>query len=297
MSRENPSQEIVIAHIPVFHAGYMDLLDRHGDADVGVLGQDILQDFSYLRKEIRALTPEQAVTILQGIGRSAVTLSREDLIEIPQQYEKVVMPSDDISRVLAQRHFDEVEFEPVFLRWDRDNTKVNTEVSPDEVITLTDVPGDMIERVMQEASKNSSWWRQVGAVLLSHDGTALLQGHNSSLPTEYSNWIDGDPRNTVQRGQAIDLSIDIHAEARLIAQAAREGIALEGASICVSTFPCPNCAKMIAESGLKNCYFIEGYAMLDGYSVLKNADVKIIKIDDVTIPEDQRALRPYPTSS
>ena len=50
----------------------------------------------------------------------------------------------------------------------------------------------------------------------------------------------------------------------------QKGIALEGAEIYVSDFPCPPCAKTIARAGLKRCYFFKGYGVLDGEEILKN---------------------------
>lgn len=295
MPPKSPEKKIIVAHVPVIHAGYLDLFERHEDADIGVLGTDILERFTYLKKEIRALSPNQAVKILQGIGRRALTVSLETMALIAEEYDTVVMPSDDISRTLSAEFAEGVLIEPIFLRWDRDNTKVNVEVVPDEIISPDDLPVFLAAATIKEADKSSSWWRQVGAVIVGKDGQEISRGHNSSLPTEYSNWIDGDPRNTARRGESIELSIDIHAEAQLIAAAAKNGTPLEGASICVSTFPCPNCAKLIAKSGIKKCYFVEGYAMLDGQSVLKTADISIIKIETgEKQATDPLASRPYP---
>lgn len=285
-------KEIVALYLPVIHAGYLDLLGRHEEADIGVLGSDIIQTFPYLRKEIRALTPEQAILLLRGNGRTAVVLSEPDLPGLNKTYETVVMPSDDISRELAPR-IGNVEYEPVFLRWDRDNTQLNQEVKPDRSIAQDDVEAGPIIAALMEASQNSTWWRHVGAAVVKDDGI-ILRANNHTLPTEYTNWIDGDPRNTTRRGEGMELYNEIHAEAALIAKAAKSGISLYGLALYVTVFPCPNCAKLIATSGISRCYFAEGYAMLNGHEIMRNAGVELIKIDGMLSEEDERSLRPYP---
>ncbi len=280
-------------YLPVIHAGYLDLLERHDQADVGVLGSDVLERFPYLRKEIRALTPEQAVGVLSGIGRTALLLSESDLPDLNDAYDTVIMPDDDVSRELAPL-FTDVKFEPVFLRWDRENTRVNQEVAPDRIITMDDTQTEPIIAALAEASHSTSWWRRVGAAVANVEGELTLQARNGALPTPYSNWIDGDPRNTAKRGQDMELSNEMHAEARLIAEAARTGKSLEGSSIYVSTFPCPTCAKLIVESGISRCYFPEGYAVLDGEEIMKRAGIELIKIDGVKLDEDVNSLRSYP---
>ena len=70
----------------------------------------------------------------------------------------------------------------------------------------------------------------------------------------------------------------MHAEAAVIAEAAKKGIATQGCDVYATTFPCPTCAKLIAAAGIKKLYYQDGYALLDGENVLKSAGVKIIKV-------------------
>ena len=182
--------------------------------------------------------------------------------------------------------------EPIFLRWDRDNSNETSIILPDREVTLED-DDKLIQIISNESSKSSNWWRHVSAALVD-SSKIILCSHNHSLPTEHTSWIESDPRITAKKGESIERSIDIHAEAGLIAQAARDGISLNGKDIYVSTFPCPNCAKLIAMSGIKSCYFIEGYAMLDGQSILSASGVEIIKINSKLKSEDIHNLKPYP---
>jgi dCMP deaminase len=75
----------------------------------------------------------------------------------------------------------------------------------------------------------------------------------------------------------LELSTAVHAEARLIAEAARDGVATRGAVMYVTDFPCPPCAKLIAGAGVARLYFRTGYAVLDGEDVLRAAGVEVLQ--------------------
>jgi dCMP deaminase len=74
----------------------------------------------------------------------------------------------------------------------------------------------------------------------------------------------------------------MHAEAAIVARAARDGLSLRGAEIYVSTFPCPACARLIAGAGFTKCYFAGPYAVLDGDEILRAAGVELIWVDTAT---------------
>jgi dCMP deaminase len=296
---ENP-KEIIAGYIPVLHRGYIDLFDSYPNAEIGVFDQSILRHINYLRKDIRALEPQTAVELLQGLQRPAHLLSEQAFSDIVKIETHVILPNDDVSKkaleLFPPAHPEIITLEPVFLRWNLENTSANVDVIPDRVISANEVPDTILDILRSEAGKSTSWWRHIGAAIIDQD-SIVAASHNTSLPTQYSNYIDSDPRITTVRGKAIETSIDIHAESNLIAEVARYGHALEGTDLYVTTFPCPNCAKLIAASGIATCYFVEGYAMLDGYDVLKSAGVEIVKINADLSGRDlaSRAI-PYPTS-
>jgi dCMP deaminase len=99
------------------------------------------------------------------------------------------------------------------------------------------------------------------------------------MPDEQSPYVNGDPRTSYKRGVDANLTTAAHGEGVLIAEAARAGVSLMGASIYVTDFPCPYCARIIAHSGITKCYFARGYAALDGADVLKEKGVELIYID------------------
>ncbi len=287
-------RETIAGYIPVINDGYLRFFEKHPNAEINVFDESITMQFDYLRKDIRALAPENAALLLRGMGRRTRLIGDRALSSLMGTL-NVYLPDDDVSRELIARYPESpAVLEPVFLRWDRVNTKVNLDVTPDRIETFAS--DDPVMRLLnEEARKSTNWWRRVGAVLLDENGI-MSSAHNSSTPTSYTSAIDGDPRITAKRGEAIETSIDIHAEARLIAERARIGISTEGETIVVSTFPCPNCARLIAESGVKSCYYVEGYAMLDGEDILRSAGVELVKV--ITEPQVPNPLesRPYPSN-
>jgi len=131
----------------------------------------------------------------------------------------------------------------------------------------------------ESSSKLSTdWWRQVGSVVVK-DGKVLLEAYNQSYPSKnYSNEVFGDPRSNFDAGEKIELSKFIHSEAYLISTAAKKGLSLDGSSIYVTTFPCPVCSKLIANAGIAEVYFKEGYSLLDAEDIFKAKNIKIIKV-------------------
>ena len=130
----------------------------------------------------------------------------------------------------------------------------------------------------REAEKSPDWWRQIGAIALK-DGKILLTGFNKPVPSkDYTLGPFGDPRSNFDAGIGFEISKAIHAEAGVIATAARRGLPLEGASLYITTFPCPVCAKSIAASGIKRVYYSKGYSLLDAEDVLRAAGVEIVLV-------------------
>lgn len=293
------SNQLIAAHIPVIHRGYLDLINTFPDTPVGIFDGSITEQFDYLRKDIRTIPPEVTVDILKGIGRPAFLLgakSLESLIRLGNR--QLIMPKDDLSDSLIKQHQTSqtnIQQVPIFLRWDRTNVETNAAIEPDRTIEVTDEIDEIIHLLNNEAEKSTDWWRHVSAALV-QNGSIMSTSYNHALPSEYSHYIDGDPRITQKRGSNIEASLFVHAESSLIAKMAKEGRSTEGTSLYVSTFPCPNCAKLIASSGISHCYYLEGYAMLDGFDVMKSAGVEIIKINTPESHTDtsSRAL-PYPS--
>lgn len=290
----SPEKNRVFAgHVPVLHQGYLDVFDKHRSRDLQVFDESIVSRFDYLRKDIRFLDAERIVKALTGLGYFATSMSFERLQEtLHDSNNDLLLIDDDVTRSLLTGMPDvsaNISFTSPFLRWDRINVNSPTAVTPDRTVPVDE---SIVKQLYDAAEKSSDWWRHVGAAIF--DGERVIESYNRGIPHEHINGVEGDPRISANRGDTIENSLFIHAEADLIAGLAREGISSQGKELYVTTFPCPNCAKLIAASGIRSCYFVEGYAMLDGERVLKDAGVEIIQIDTIAPATNSDRLRTYP---
>jgi dCMP deaminase len=298
MPKASGATKIFIAYVPVLHRGYLEFFDYFPTAKwIYVIGTELLAEVDYLRKDLRALDPEIATVAVAGLDRFDVikVLEPADISELDSSRYEVIMPDDDISREIGKKFKKaKITFHPIFLRWDRRSVEAN-EIDPDEKVSSKKNDQKYITQAAEAAGASSDIWRRVGAILISKSGQTLGKASNQGEPTAHSPWMEGDPRNIFNRGVGIEMSLFIHAEASLIADAAKNGTKLEGASMYVTTFPCPACAKLIAHSGIKNIYYKDGYAVLDGKRVFEAYDVNVMRVS-LPNPESQKPgpeLVPY----
>ena len=269
--------EQLLVYLPVLHAGYEALFDRHPHADgILLLGRSFAADERSIGKEIRALEPEAAARYLNAVGdRPRARVVERDELPAAVTADVLVVPDEELMRRIVERYRLTATFEPTFLRWDRAWAQAQRPADYDGAVAVDDLSRRLIADAAEAAARSSDWWRQVGAVA-AREGVILGVAHNTHRPTEYAPYVDGDPRNEFSRGLRWDLSTAVHAEASIVADAAREGRTLDGADLYVTTFPCPACARLIAGAGFRRCFFAGPYAMLDGDRVLREAGVELI---------------------
>lgn len=107
---------------------------------------------------------------------------------------------------------------------------------------------------------------QVGAVV-SLDGRIVVCGYNGAPA--------GIPHCTpVNCGPEKPCTRTVHAEANCIAYAARNGLALGGATMYCTDSPCMDCAKLIINSGIRELYFGRRYRDDSPLSYLSDAGVQ-----------------------
>lgn len=297
--------KILILYLPVIHKGYLDVIESQDFSQIYILSDEIIelidQEFDYLRKEIRAISPLQAVDILKASypKKNIQFLTKESLESLQNlknsQSElnsnntqiELYLPKEDIFIWLQEKFLGQCKttFLNTFLRWNRKN--INEHKKPETNITkqnLSDFENKfpkLVESLKIDLEKSSDWWRQVSAVVFNETTGEIVEiAHNEHLPTPYTPYLDSDPRNALHRGEGIELSTAIHAEAKTVANSAKEGKKLEGLSMLVSTFPCPPCAKLVAYSGIKKLYYLDGYAVLDGERVLKDQGVEVVEVKE-----------------
>jgi dCMP deaminase len=96
-------------------------------------------------------------------------------------------------------------------------------------------------------SKDST---QVGAVLVGPDWEVRLTAYN------------GPPRGVVdsadRRERPRKYLFSSHAEANLVAFAAREGIRTKDCTVCVTHYPCSSCARSLIQAGVRHIWYGQG---------------------------------------
>jgi dCMP deaminase len=101
----------------------------------------------------------------------------------------------------------------------------------------------------------------VGATLRSpckrlHVGCVIVRD-NRILCTGYNGFLAGLPHTSIVRDNHEQATI--HAEQNSISYAAKNGVKIDGAIAYVTHYPCLNCAKMLATSGIKKIVYKEDY--------------------------------------
>jgi dCMP deaminase len=271
----------LLLYLPVLHAGYHRFLERHahGDVEVLVVGRSFAAEFPVIGKEIRALDPAVALRYVMAAGLvHQGRVVETDEVRSAVRDGVLIVPDEDLMRDLVSRYeldgHAQVEYVTTFLRWDREWSRAGRPPQWEGSCTADEYAREMQRLAATAADRSSDWWRRVGAVAV-RDGQVLAVEQNRHLPTSYAPYLDGDPRNNFRRGVEMELTTAIHAEAAIISRAAREGFSLAGADLHVGTFPCPTCARMIAEVGFARCFFGGGYSVLSGDDVMRAAGVEL----------------------
>lgn len=272
----------VVAYVPVLHEGYRRFLAAHATGGrCFVPDRALYADYRPLAKDVRALDPELVVAAIAswGICDTVALLDRDGAETLAQEGGEIVLPDEDVSYRLVDEFFlrSPIRYDTAFLRWDRRRTVQLLRPRESRTVAVAGLDREMFLAAEQAAGASHDWWRQVGAALRFADGEILAAG-NAHAPAPDSPYAVGDPRSNFFRGVHLELTTAEHAEAHVIAEAARRGKATSGASIYVTDFPCPPCARLIARSGIERVYYEAGYAVLDGEDVLRAAGVEVVQV-------------------
>lgn len=273
-------ETVIFAYVPVLHEGYRRLFEKNKQAGtLYLLGPELIDQYVPLKKDIRSLSPDlmkKAIGALDFFKKIEV-VNQADIEKVSAQKIKIIMPDDEIMHDLHKKFFikNDVQFDSIFLRWDKHKSTEGKPVEISQTVSTNDFDIEMMALLGEEAKKSSDFWRQIGAAIVKNGKIALIT-HNRHVPHEFMPYVNGDPRADFHKGINLELSTGIHAEASLVAEAAKKGISLEGASIYVNTFPCPPCAKQVAYAGIKKLYYSGWYGVLDAESILKSNGVEII---------------------
>lgn len=275
--------DCVVAYVPILHEGYRRFVDAHGrDARMFVVGPELHADYRPLAKDIRALPADLAAASIAAwaICAEVSVLDADGARALGAEQPAITLPAEDVSYQLVERWFPRcaVSFDAVFLRWDKTKTAQLLRPRSDATVAEDELLGELAAAAESAGARSIDWWRQVGAAIRFASGE-VRAATNVHSPHPLAAYAAGDPRANFYKGVSLELSTVTHAEADLIAGAAREGTPTRGATLYVTDFPCPPCAKLIAAAGVERLYYREGYAVLDGQDVLEAAGVEIVQVE------------------
>jgi dCMP deaminase len=129
---------------------------------------------------------------------------------------------------------------------------------------------DIVDRATAAMGQRPSWdeYFMATAMLIStrspcerlHVGCVIVSGgdrKNRIVAAGYNGFLPGTPH--VSRLREGHEQATVHAEQNAIADAARRGSAVEGCVAYVTHFPCINCAKILAASGIAEIRYHRDY--------------------------------------
>ena len=120
---------------------------------------------------------------------------------------------------------------------------------------------DIVKRIAEESYCKRL---KVGALIVK-DGNIISFVYNGT-PTGMPN---------ICEEQNITLSYVLHAESNAITKACKSPISTEGATLYLTHSCCVECAKLIAQSGIKKVYYLQRYRDLSGVNLLKNLGIDV----------------------
>ena len=124
-----------------------------------------------------------------------------------------------------------------------------------------------MEEAILQSRRSQCPRKHVGAVAI-RDGRIIASGYNGVLPGVNSKM------GMNEHGE----STTVHAEANLIAYAAKMGIPLKGSSLYTTLEPCRKCAELLLQVGFSEVIFLDFYRKHDGLRLLANSNLQTIKL-------------------
>ena len=142
-------------------------------------------------------------------------------------------------------------------------------------------------RFLEMARLVSSWSscyqenRHVGAVIVK-DKRIMTTGYNGA-PAGVESCQSKEEclrrKLNIPSGTKHELCFAVHAEQNAIAQAAKLGISLDGATLYCTHQPCVICCKIIINAGIKRVVYEHGYPDDFSLQLFKEANIEIVQMN------------------
>jgi len=104
---------------------------------------------------------------------------------------------------------------------------------------------------------------RVGAIVV-RDKRICCSGYNGTPP--------GEGHCSEECNIKKSCKVSIHAEANLIASAAKHGVSLEHTTLYITHSPCKTCSELIIQAGIKRVVFMDFYGK-DGLLLLEDQGI------------------------
>ena len=158
----------------------------------------------------------------------------------------------------------------------------------DNMETSTPIKQDIAKfmQIVDDMAKNSGCirkHRQFGAAIV-QGGRVISTGFNIAPPgTQICRDIAKDDteciRYNIPSGTRIEETCCVCAEQNAILACARDGIAISGADMYTSAYPCPVCMRFIITSGIRRVFYREFYPSPIGQDLAKQSGIELVKVD------------------
>jgi len=131
-----------------------------------------------------------------------------------------------------------------------------------------------------QCDKSHCGWK-VG-VVAEREGVILAKSYNQTLKGEKYCQTGTCYRkeNNLSGGKEIEKVCSIHAEQNLIANCAKNGVSLNGATLYINVFPCYICAKSVIQAGFKKIYYMNDYAGNEALTLFASNGVGVEKVEE-----------------
>ncbi|MBI2454014.1 MAG: hypothetical protein HYV54_00335 [Parcubacteria group bacterium] len=279
----------LIAYIPTLNRRHLEWFKRHPESDLFLISQAEAEELlPRLGRNMAALPTEMVarmVSLSEWVRCVRIFVpgmeNHNRTFTLPVS-DRLFLPDEDVSHLFAEKYLVPAgytfSFEIIWARWDMTAVKRNQPVIPDVEISHSQFDQELMQRAVEISNKSPDWWRTIGALAVLWNGQVLSAFCNSHMPNEYETYIFGDPGINRDAGM-LGKYTSMHAEEAVVAHSARHlGLALDGAHLYVTTFPCERCARLIIQAGVTKLFFREGFSSLNAQDDLRGGGVKIIQV-------------------
>ena len=143
-----------------------------------------------------------------------------------------------------------------------------------------------ISKLINENTSKISWdeYFMSTALLMScrsscsrlHVGCVLVK-NNRIISAGYNGFLPGAPHESIVVNNHEVATV--HAEQNAVTDCANRGVSTENAIAYITHFPCINCTKVLAASGIKEIHYLNDYKNDENVLILlKNVDILIFKM-------------------